>query len=77
MRFASLAYPHLGELRSLYGSASRPRQNTRPEPSLLRQPKDNDVGDALRFACLPPLRLASLAIWLGLRPPQNKHQPYQ
>ena len=40
--------------------------------ALLRQPKDNDVGDALR---LPPLGLASLAIGLGLRPPQIKARP--
>ena len=35
--------------------------------ALLRQPKDNDVEDALRFARLPPLsRGLRLAIWLGL-----------
>ena len=75
MRFASLAYPHLGSLRSQYGSALRPPQiKARPEPSLLRQPKDNDVGDALRFARLPPLsRGFRLAIWLGLTASPNRY----
>ena len=43
--------------------------------ALLRQPKDNNVGGALRFARLPPLGLASLAIGLGLRPPQAGTRP--